>query len=279
MSSLARRVRFAGHRALLAIDPSPALVLLLTTRKPVPMTVASVYRARNAAILHAVLEPAERSGADIRLWALDEAEPSLSRWTRGEGPGGRFQLLNRLLAGAADGHVVVVDDDVVFTRGNIVRAVQLSHHLGLNLAQPSHELRSKTSYDITRARLASAARRTNFVEIGPVVIAAAEIRGALLPFSEETPMGWAVDTEWTDLEATGHSFDILDAVRVKHIGVVGSGYEDDVAAVEREALLRAASERGLDPKSWRRTLATVRPWTFLRWHSGAYDRSGKCSRN
>jgi len=263
VAAFAARARFARDLFRLALDPSPALTLAVTTRKRLPITVACVYRAANAVRLQAVLAPAERAGADVRLWALDESVPALDDWTRGEGPGGRFHLLNRLLRDAGDGYVVILDDDVVVARGNIVRAVQLTHHLGLHLAQPGHTLRSKRSYPVTLARPFSAARRTNFVEIGPVVVAAPEIRAELLPFSEATPMGWAVDTEWSDLEAAGHPFGILDAVRVRHLGAVAGDYDEQSAEVERHALAAAAHARGLDAKTWRRTHATIRPWALL----------------
>ena len=222
------------------------------------MCVVSVYRDRNASTVLSMLEPAIQAGADIRLWALERGAPALGSWTLGRGPGGRFELVNRLLAREPlGGFLVVADDDVSFQSGNVVQAVALANRSDLDLSQPAHTFRSRTSHDVNVARLISAARRTTFVEIGPVVIASPRILPALLPFPEATRMGWGADIEWTDLERSGYRFGVLDAIRLCHPGAVAADYPGSTA--ERSALDRALSARGLSGE-WQRTVTTIRPW-------------------
>src|SRR5262249_8900916 len=136
---------------------------------PAPaLNVVAIYRRRNAATLLELLEPAVRAGAGVSLWALDEVDPSLERWTSGCGPGGRFALANRLVDPDA-GWVVLADDDVRFRDGDVVELVRYARALDLDISQPAHALGSNVSHSFTRRAPFRVARWTSFVEIGPVV--------------------------------------------------------------------------------------------------------------
>src|SRR3954468_10583147 len=67
------------------------------TSQPPPTSVwfGSVYRERNAGLVHDILGP--RADWHVHLWALDEVSPVLRDETRGTGAGGKFELLQRLL--------------------------------------------------------------------------------------------------------------------------------------------------------------------------------------
>ena len=128
---------------------------------------------------------------------------------------------------------------------------------GADLAGPARSER-ELDHAITAARRLSVARRTSFVEIGPLFVVGPRWRDRIVPFPEERGMGWGLELEWHELHREGCELGIVDAVRVRHLGERGEGYDfrTDVHRVHAEL-----EERGFD--SWQdvqRTLATWRPW-------------------
>lgn len=228
-------------------------------------TVVSVYRQRNASALADVLRPCLAAGNAVRLWALDHDAPELATWTVGVGPGGRFQLLNRLLIGAPPGYIVASDDDFEFAQGNLAMLLRIVDRYGFDLAQPAHASNSAHSYPFTKRQPFSVARETTFVEIGPLMVISPRMRKDICPFPERTPMGWGVDAEWTDFARSGERrFAIVDAVRIRHFDQPGSSYADDVMDDEVAVHDQALSERGVDHiQDLQRTLATHRLWRMI----------------
>ena len=110
--------KWIGHSvASRLLEPLDSLPVFLTSdgTSP-PFSVLCVYRRRNAAHVEALGVP-RRSDPD--LWALDEKTSQLAERTQGVGPGSRFALVNRLLAATPQpGWLVVIDDDVRFTRAH-----------------------------------------------------------------------------------------------------------------------------------------------------------------
>ena len=158
---------------------------------------------------------------------------------------------------SSEGWLVVSDDDVVFDRGDVLALVSLSTHAELDLVQPA---RSDTEVDhvITAARRLSVARRTSFVEIGPLFAVGPGWRDRIVPFPEERGMGWGLELEWHELHREGCELGIVDAVRVRHMGQRGEGYDFRADAHRVHAELE---ERGF--AGWsdvQKTLATWRPW-------------------
>ncbi|MCO8127433.1 hypothetical protein NHL50_09440 [Acidimicrobiia bacterium EGI L10123] len=246
------------------VDPSARLGARAVRRATLPpTTVVSVYRRRNADTLLDLLRPvAAREGVHVRLWALDDEAPELTRWTTGAGPGGRFELLNRLLAEAPAGYVALVDDDVSFTKGDLATFMKLVDHLGFDLAQPGHSVNSSRGHNFTTIEPLSIARRTTFIEIGPIVAIAPSIRPAIQPFPGRTPMGWGVDVEWSDLARNGdRRFGIIDATPIRHADRPGGGYSDDSQDHERRAVQDALNVRGLSAVTdVQAAIDMVRPW-------------------
>jgi hypothetical protein len=237
-------------------DPTPELVAARLGRRPPPITVASVYRARNAANLLALLEPA--AAASVRLWSLDDIPGDLERWTIGSGPGTRFELLNWLLADAPTGWTVIVDDDVLFTRRRLLDLVRIADLLGLDICQPAHALGSNVSHSFTRVAPFCVARLTSFVEIGPVVVFSPAALPHVTPLPEEG-MGWGTEVAWSDLQRTsGLTLGIVDAVRIEHLGAVGSAYSSED---EFDRLQEIFVRHGVE--GWpglQRTHEHIRPW-------------------
>jgi hypothetical protein len=61
------------------------------------------------------------------------------------------------------------------------------------------------------------ARRTLFVEIGPMVSFGRDVYDLVFPFDESNPMGWGFENVWSyELRERGKSEGIVDAVPVDH---------------------------------------------------------------
>jgi len=224
-----------------------------------PVSLVGVYRARNARYVRDVSEPALERGWTVAWWALDEIVDDLAGVTVGSGAGARLPLLNEILrrSESLEGWLVVTDDDVVFDRGDFLAFVSFCGRAELDLAQPARS--DKTlDHGITAARRLSVARRTSFVEIGPIFAVGPGWRDRIVPFPEERGMGWGLELEWHRLHLEGCELGIVDAVRVRHMGDRGEGYDFRADAHRVHAELE---ERGFG--GWsdvQRTLATWRPW-------------------
>lgn len=217
-----------------------------------------VYRSRNADRVRRLVEPALAQGWDVAWWALDEVVDELAAWTVGSGAGDRLVLLNEILRRtAAPGQwLVVSDDDFVFVRGGVVELVSLCDRAGLDLAQPARA-DAGADHEITVARRLSRARRTSFVEIGPLFVVGLRCRDRIVPFPEERGMGWGLELEWFDLHREGCALGIVDAVQVRHEGARGEDYDAD-AEVDR--MHEELAARGIAWGEVQQTLGTWRPW-------------------
>ncbi len=185
-----------------------------------------VYRRSNAPVVGRLVEQVTAVGGQSRLWALDSVDPTLQDRTLGCGPGGRFELINRLLEGLGSSHTVVVaDDDVSFSVGSLDQLIRISQECAFELAQPAHTLRSHSTYAFCRRRPWSRARRTNFIEIGPLFVVDAAAMSRFTPFPEDTRMGWGVDLLWRDAALGGACIGIVDAVAVSHHTPLGHSYD------------------------------------------------------
>lgn len=204
-------------------------------------TVVGVYRARNRHLVQRFVDPLLAGGWAVRLWALDEQAPGLEVHTEGTGAGTRTALLNRLAAGAR-GPVLVCDDDVAFIEP-VDRFLALVEAFDLDLAQPAVTWSSEFTQPITACRPWALARRTDFVEIGPVVFVGERARDVVFPMDESASMGWGLELDWRDAMLDGRiRGGIVDATPVLHLGAVGGDYgRADELALLRQRL----ADRGL----------------------------------
>jgi len=220
-----------------------------------------IYRERNAPHVSALVAEALARGWDVRLWALDHAAPGLAASTVGFGPGAKFPLLNQLARGQDAERfdwVVVADDDLAFVRGSVDDLLSVAEAADLDLVQPAHVELSYRENEITVRRPLSVARRTTFVEIGPIFAFRRPWIGRILPFPPEHTMGWGLELDWFDLERTGARLGIVDAVPIRHLHPVGKGYAKDEQRARLEELLVA---RGLaSVHEIQRVEGTWRPW-------------------
>jgi hypothetical protein len=222
--------------------------------------VLAVYRRVNAATLKLLLSQAGPAVGDVRLWALDDAHPDLVEWTVGSGPGMKFELLNKLLdvseipTGVA---IVVVDDDVVFRRGNLAVLLRTMARAGFGLAQPAHSRISLATYSFNKVHLFARARRTTFVEIGPLFVVAPKCRNEFLPFPAEFGMGWGLELEWA--RRMDHCpLGVVDAATVVHLVPPNAFYRVAQEDERLHELLYAAGKRTIADAQ--RELGVWRRW-------------------
>jgi hypothetical protein len=113
--------------------------------------------------------------------------------------------------------VIVCDDDVTFPPGFVDRYLALTDRFGFSLSQPARTPDSFVDHFITTQAPGLRARRTRFVEIGPVTCIDRSAYRSLLPFDPRSPMGWGLDFVWPAIvERDGLRMGIVDATPVGH---------------------------------------------------------------
>ena len=150
---------------------------------------------------------------------IPEALATVTAW-RVEEPRPKFALLNRILSECEldrYAFVLVCDDDIVFPAAFVDRYLDLVTKHDLALAQPARTHDSYIGHTFVERLDGLDARRTRFVEIGPLFSMAREACRHLLPFDESSPMGWGYDYIWpVVMEEVGLRMGIVDATPVAH---------------------------------------------------------------
>jgi hypothetical protein len=254
----------------------------VTGGSPIPRdaAVVGVYRRRNAAYVRGIEQVAREAGWKTAWWALDAESDDLADSTVGVGQGAKLQLLNEIVlrAGIGNEWLVVSDDDVEFTRGQVVDLVVLCARAELDLAQPARSddnsrYEFNVAHRITLARRLSRARTTTFVEVGPLFVVGPRWRERIVPFPEERGMGWGLELDWHQLHRRGCRLGIVDEVRVAHRGVPGGDYDFDLHV---RRIHRELEDRGF--AGWedvQRTLDVWRPWRQAPPWSGTTGPEGR----
>ena len=154
---------------------------------------------------------------------------------------GKWENLNAALGEwPTDPHdwLLVVDDDVALPWGFLDTFLLLAERHGLVLAQPAHAYRSHAAWEVTRRQPRAAARRTRFVEIGPVTAIRSDAFTTLLPFPD-LQMGWGLDAHWAAVAAEhGWPVGVIDATPIRHTRPIADAYPRGAAVAEAEAFLR-----------------------------------------
>ena len=238
----------------------PRLDRLAAAQPPRRVLVLSVYRP--GSLLARALDRLRSERHDVRvvLGATGEPDPALAADTALAGlAGGKFENLNRLLAAAepAEGRdwLVVVDDDVELAPRFLDRCLALCERLALDIAQPAQTQRSHAAWRVTRRRPLALARRTDYVEIGPVTLFSRRAADELTPFPQ-LRFGWGLDNHWAALaRERGWRLGIVDALPVRHESQrVATTYSHAEAIEEGRRFL--ASRPYVHSDEAQRTLAT-----------------------
>jgi hypothetical protein len=247
-----------GLRVVESAEPSSRIRLHTMSAGSPPTALLCIYRRDNAPNVERLVASGPPDTV-VRLWALDETAPRLAQWTIGSGPGLRVPLLNRCwlaLPDGFDGYVVHADDDVELTRGSLQDALSLGAHARLDIAQPAHDGRSRSSHVINAARPFTLARLTTFVEIGPIVILSPRASALTMPMPTRYGMGPGLEVEWMATAHRGLRLGVLDAVTMRHLGEPGAAYDLDSSLVD----FRAAMVEMGGYENAVRTLESWRVW-------------------
>ena len=187
---------------------------------PASVLIAGVYRPDGVEDMAAAVRELRRTKHRLRFAfgaTGTAATPLAAETTEAELEGGKFANLNGLLDGAGDlpDWVLLIDDDVELPDGFLDGLIGVAEALRLDLCQPALTWRSFGAWRVTRQR-ASLARRTRFVEIGPVTLMRREVAEAVTPFSE-AGMGWGQCLHWGALaKERGWGVGIVDALAIRH---------------------------------------------------------------
>lgn len=196
-----------------------------------------------------------RELAASRRWQVEQRWVALGRSAipaelaaftafRQESRKAKFVLLNRLLD-AVDleryAFVLVADDDIDLPAGFLDDYLALVVRHDLALAQPARTHGSYVDHWLVEQLDGVSARRTRFVEIGPLFSMRRDAARLLTPFSEASPMGWGYDLVWpVVLEEAGLALGIVDATPVAHdLRKPVALYDDRDAAIAMQAYLAA----------------------------------------
>lgn len=130
----------------------------------------------------------------------------------------KFQLLDKLTEDAKEfDWVFLCDDDVELSSDFLDRFTALADRYDFALCQPARTVDSFTDHPIVQILPGLIARRTNFVEIGPVVCIRRDAMRLLMPFGEASGMGWGLDFVWPRMLArAGLRLGIIDAAPISH---------------------------------------------------------------
>lgn len=256
---LSGRVGHVGPRRMPAMRVADAAIDLLLRCRGVPRRLDRLAAAAPARSVLAVCvyrpgseradrlrEPLSSSRHDVELafGSMGEPRPALRSVTAESGlEGGKFENLNLLLAGARRPPdevewLLTLDDDVLLPPRFLDRMIGVCERLGFTLAQPAQTLTSHAAWPVTRRRPLSIARRTPFVEIGPVTLFRAEAVRELTPFPE-LRYGWGLDLHWAALaDERGWPLGVIDALAVRHdSAAIASTYRHADAVREASGFL------------------------------------------
>jgi Glycosyltransferase like family 2 len=249
--SVAGAATLAGPRLdrLAAAQPRRR-VLVLSVYRPGSLLPRAIDRLRS-----------ERHEVRFALGATADPDPALAGDTVLSGlTGGKFENLNRLLAAApaADRDwLIVADDDVELAPRFLDRCLALCERLALDVAQPAQTQRSHAAWRVTRRRPLSLARRTDYVEIGPVTLFSRRAAEELTPFPE-LRFGWGLDNHWAAVaRERGWRLGIVDALPVRHESQRVATTYSHADAVEEGRRFLAGRPYVHTPEA-QRTLATYR---------------------
>lgn len=132
----------------------------------------------------------------------------------------KFVILNKLLSREDINKyefIIISDDDIELPHNFIDNYLEIVDKYKLSLAQPARTHDSYIDHFIVEQLDGLIARKTRFVEIGPVFSIRNDLFKHLLPFDEENGMGWGYDFVWPCIvENLGMNMGIVDALPVEH---------------------------------------------------------------
>jgi hypothetical protein len=157
-------------------------------------------------------------------------------------PLGKFDNINRAIAGhdlTKYDWLLIVDDDILVPDRFLDLLLYFAHAHDLKLAQPAHRFLSYSTFAINERHWASLARRTGYVECGPVTLMHRDTFRDLVPFPS-LRWAWGLDVLWADMaNHRGWKMGVIDAVAIRHLRPAGTSYDVNTARDEGIEFLRA----------------------------------------
>jgi hypothetical protein len=236
-SGFVRRPRIAGL--------ADRLLDLDLRRRGVPQELAAAAREvpeRRVLAVAVVREDLPGPWPESRA-ELERTRHRLELRTSGAGDRGKFANLGALMTDAdLFDWTLAIDDDVTLPAGFLDGLLAVAEGLELQLAQPAHRRASHAAWPVTRRIRGAVARRTRFVEIGPVTLFSRDALAALLPFPA-LRWGWGLDAHWAAVaEERRWPVGIVDALPIGHLQrPAGATYSKDAAIAEAGAFLEGRS--------------------------------------
>ena len=143
----------------------------------------------------------------------------------------KFTLVNELLRpdDVAGHDFIVVCDDDIHVPGNFLSAfIAYQRAFGFAVAGPARTWHSHFDHAFSLQRPWLWARRTRFVECGPLVSFRRDAAALLLPFDEAGAM-WGFDLVWPEVIGRhGLTMGIVDALSIDHsLRVQGASYDKE----------------------------------------------------
>jgi len=135
-------------------------------------------------------------------------------------PSSKFENLNKVLSAEqldAYEFIIVSDDDIYVPSGFLDKYMSIVVKRDLALAQPARTHNSYIDHHFVEQLDGLEARRTRFVEIGPLFSVRRDLFPVIFPLDEDAYMGWGCDFVWPCLvESLGKRMGIVDATPIEH---------------------------------------------------------------
>ena len=157
-------------------------------------------------------------------------------------PASKFGLIDAMTHDAENfDWVLICDDDIEIPADFLDDFLDLAERFDFALCQPARTADSYIDHGIVMRMTGLSARRTRFVEIGPLVAIRQDAMPLLLPFGQSCGMGWGLDFVWPYvIGRAGLRMGIIDAVPVAHrMRRSVTGYDHEAASRAMFALLAA----------------------------------------
>jgi GT2 family glycosyltransferase len=254
--TLNRRTEAIGAAADLAADvvTAPRRALLARAARhaaPQRVLAVAIVRPQHRAQVDAAARTLARTRRHTVDLVLHDLTPGHGKWRN---------LADALGAHPPAGYdwLVLFDDDVVLPHAFTDPFLHVCARHDLALAQPAHRFRSHAAWRVTRRRLTTVARRTRFVEIGPLTAVHRRAFDVVLPLPD-LQMGWGLDAHWGALvEAHRLRAGVVDATPVRHLRPVAGDYPREAAVAEARAFL--ATRPYVRRDAAQETLEALRGW-------------------
>jgi GT2 family glycosyltransferase len=167
---------------------------------------------------------------------------------------GKYVRLSAMLAAhqlSDYDHVLLVDDDVDLPHGFMARFLWATERAGFVLAQPAHRHHSHAAWPVTRRQLSTTARRTHFVEIGPITLLRGAALDAFVPFPTDLGMGWGLDVHWGAVAREhGWPIGVVDSTALLHRNPVAGGYGRTLVVEQARQFLASRPYVTRDEAAW-----------------------------